>query len=430
MGTVGGTSGIDTGGGNVRLRTGDTLTLARKVKAAGARVMLISGDGVDQTGGALTAGNLLLLGVGDFKLNQAGNDVNKLAADIASSLIYRDADDLRVGTVAGFNGIATGGGNVRLRTGDTLTLNRKVNAAGARVRLNSAGGVDQTGGALTAAELLLLGGGNFNLNQAGNDVDTLAANIASPLIYRDADDLTVGTVGGTSGIATGGDNVRLRTGDTLTLADSVFAVGARVTLNSAGGVDQTDGWLTAAELLLQGAGDFTLDRVFNDIDTLAANIASSLTYRDWDSVTVGAVGGVFGIRTNGGHVEINAPFGRIAVNQPIDTTGGAGGVLTTSGDVVLAAPLLLGAGDITLRGRPLPGPPFPGGADQTGDYDYLRGQWLYDHMDQLTYKELLELRRRAEEMAGDPRWAQLLVGINNYLEAVVRAMEKATFYKP
>jgi hypothetical protein len=226
--------------------------------------------------------------------------------------------------------------------------------------------------------------------------------------------------------------VTLNTGGLLTLEGKVEAVGARVTLNSDGGVLQTGGWLWADELLLLGSGDFFLDQPLNDVNTLAADIASSLTYRDWNDLTIGTVGGFAGILTHGGFVVINAPFGRISVNQPIDTRNGAGGILTFTGDVIFAAPVFLGAGNITLNGGPLLLAPlgFGGPPDQSGRYDNLRAEWIYDHMDELTYAELLVVKREVEELAGDPRWAQLLAAINTYLAAVVSQMEKMTFYKP
>ena len=109
-------------------------------------------------------------------------------------------------------------------------------------------------------------------------------------------------------------------------------------------------------------------------------------------------------------------------------------MLTVIGDVVFAAPVVLGAGDITLHAQPLPPVPllgFFGAPDQSGEYDSRRGQWVQDHLDEMTYQELLAFRREVEGLAGgDVRWADLLIAINAYMEAVVSRMENATFYKP
>jgi hypothetical protein len=58
------------------------------------------------------------------------------------------------------------------------------------------GGVNQTAGSLTAANLLLTGVGAFNLNQSGNDVTTLAAKPERVDKLRGCECATIGSVGG------------------------------------------------------------------------------------------------------------------------------------------------------------------------------------------------------------------------------------------
>ncbi|MBA7485417.1 hypothetical protein ES707_20963 [subsurface metagenome] len=188
--------------------------------------------------------------------------------------------------------------------------------------------------------------------------------------------------------------------------------------------------LTADSLLLEGAGNFTLIDMDNDFATIAANVNGPVTLQVPKHLEVGTVGGVDGIRTSGWAVEIIAPFGRIVVNQPIDTTPGTGGRVASTGSVIFNSPVLVGAGDVTLRGTPLPLPSLDP-VDQSGNYDFRRGRWVNDHLDEMTYQELLAFRRKVEELAGaDPRWARLLTTINSYMEAAVSRMENATFYKP
>ena len=69
-------------------------------------------------------------------------------------------------------------------------------------------------------------------------------------------------------------------------------------LTSQGGISQTGGALTTTQLLLEGAGTFSLTQANNDIDTLAAsNTTGSVEYRDSDGFTVGSVTPVGGART-------------------------------------------------------------------------------------------------------------------------------------
>jgi len=167
--------------------------------------------------------------------------------------------------------------------------------------------------------------------------------------------VTVGTVGLTAGVNSHGQDVTLVTGGLLTIGtgagEDVTATGATVTLHSGSGVTEQGGsTITADELLLKGSGQFQLDEA-NDVGVLAAEITGSLSYVDANDLTIGAVGGVDGIRTgipaDGGDVTITA-LGSLTVNASISTQGGAGGVVTVGGGTINAA-LIAGAGDITLN---------------------------------------------------------------------------------
>src|SRR5262249_53723784 len=138
----------------------------------------------------------------------------------------------------------------------------------------------------------------------------------------------------------------------VVLAGNVNA-SSLITLNvTAGNVSQTSGVLTAASLLLTGAGSFLLTQAGNDINTIAADLnAGSIDLVDVDDVTIGSVSGTSGIATgnpaSGGNVTISAGT-TITVNQPIDTTAGSGGTLSLAGSVTLNAALTVGQGNITL----------------------------------------------------------------------------------
>ncbi len=163
---------------------------------------------VTQTlGSTLTTQNLTVLANGGATLDDPGNTVTFLSGSSSNTpFTFTNSTSL---TVANIN-------------------------AGAGTVVLNAPGVNQTGGVITASELLLLGIGVFNLNQAGNNVGTLAANIDGNLTYRDANALTVGTVNLTNGITTVNDNVTLTIGGLLTITQSINAGGATITLNAAG----------------------------------------------------------------------------------------------------------------------------------------------------------------------------------------------------
>jgi len=209
---------------NLTVNTGNTLALAHNITATDTVTLNPTTGGVNQTAGSLTADKLLLTGAGTFTLNQSGNNVNTLAANITGALTYTDTDTLSVGSVSGTDGITTGGNDVTLNTGNTLTIANDINASSATVTLNpTTGGITESTGKILTANLLLTGAGTFNLTNANNDVDTLAADINGSLTYTDINTLTVGTILGTNGITANSGSVTLNTGGLLTVTDPVWA---------------------------------------------------------------------------------------------------------------------------------------------------------------------------------------------------------------
>ena len=349
VGTVGSTSGITTTGVDVSLTTGTTLGIEAAIDLAGGELTLITGGAVSQTA-AITAAGLELLGAGPFTLTDAGNDVDTLAADTSGEIELVDADDLIIGTVGSTSGITTTSVDVSLTTGTTLGIEAAINLAGGNLTLASGGAVSQTA-AITAAGLELLGAGPFTLTDAGNDVDTLAADTSGEIELVDADDLVVGTVGSTSGITTTGVDVSLTTGTTLGIEAAIDLAGGELTLITGGAVSQTAA-ITAAGLELLGAGPFTLTDAGNDVDTLAADTSGAIELVDADDLIVGTVGTTSGITTTG--VDVSLTTGTtLGIEAAIDLAGGnltltSGGAVTQTAAITAAGLELLGAGPFTL----------------------------------------------------------------------------------
>ncbi|NJL30762.1 MAG: hypothetical protein HC898_03545 [Phycisphaerales bacterium] len=353
---------------------GFVVTLIRTASNA----TLENGGAVTQTG-AITADGLELLGTGVYTLTNAGNDVNTLAANVDDSLSFFDADDLTIGTVNATAGITTTDDDVTLQTVTTLAIDDAINVGAGNLTLDADNTVSQND-TITAAGIELLGDGPFVLTNAGNDVDTLAANLTGALSFRDVDDLIIGTVNATNGVnttATGDFN--LIAGGAVSQTQAIIArnlvvktlndVGAAITLNNlltnnvisidlmarnaadnanaagdiayrdtddfdvvamqtladmilhAGGMVTQTGAITGMNLELLGTGPFTLGFT-NDVDTLAANITQALTFNDVDGLIIGTVNATNGITTTGDAVNVNIT-GDLDINQAITTTGGA-----------------------------------------------------------------------------------------------------------
>ncbi len=182
--------------------------------AAGDRLVLISNGGVSQTGAAIHAANLQLTGAGEFSLNQSGNDVDTVAADLnGGSVALTDADSIAIGTVA-TAGIATGdplvGGAVTINaTSGTITVAEAIDTSG-----GSGGGISILGSVIVDAPVTS-GGGNITLNgnstgdsdleinasvtSSGGDVEIVnrrAIQVRAPVNNAGNGDTTIATFGG------------------------------------------------------------------------------------------------------------------------------------------------------------------------------------------------------------------------------------------
>ena len=296
-------------GPSITLNTGKLLTLNANITGLSADVTLNpASDGVTQTAGAITAVGLQLLGTGTYTLNSATNDVATIAASVTGPVSYTDANALTVGSLT-TAGIKTNNNTLTLITGGALTLGSSVDVGTSTAVFQvAAGGVNQTGGTVTAKNLELLITGAATLNSAGNDVDVLAAKTTGVLQFTDADDLTIGTVNTTKGVNTSGSNAILNTGKLLTLSEAVNVGGGNATFNTAtAGVTQSaTGLVTAKGLELLGAGTVTLTQV-NSIDVLAANFGGPVSLTNGKALSIGTVNATVGVNILSNALALNAP---------------------------------------------------------------------------------------------------------------------------
>ena len=328
VGTVNSTAGIVTGGNNLTVQTGGTLTISNSINVGAGNISLNSAGAVTQgSGKTITAAGLELLGAGPFTLADGGNDVTTLAANTTGAISYRDSSGFAIGTVNSTSGVNTGGTNLTLQSGGAVTQSQ----------------------AITALGLELLGTGSYTLTNAANNVTTLAANTTASISYRDTNALSVGTVNSTIGITTGGNDIVLQTGGTLTLDNSINAGAGNATLNSSGAVSQGAGdTITAAGLELLGAGPFTLTDANNNVGSLAANTTGVISYRDLNGFSIGTVNSTNGIATGGNTLTLRSG-GAVTQTQAISASGlellGTGPyTLTNSGnDVTILAANTAGA---------------------------------------------------------------------------------------
>jgi len=262
-------SGTSANGSGVGFDAGSSLTASN----GGLGIIGSSNSGA---GIAIAAASLTNSGAGSFTLIGTSGSGNGTQFGSGATLATSGAVSLTGISTGGYGFTFTGSNAITASRGDltltggsssslgmelrgtsTITNNGSgtliVNAAGgadlaASIRssngaleLSGSGTINQSGGSVTAANLLLSGAsGNFILNAAGNQIGTVAASAAS-VALTDSSAITVNSVLGTTGATTTG-SVSLVTAGNLTIAGGATVSGtspvlaaAAAFINNAGG---------------------------------------------------------------------------------------------------------------------------------------------------------------------------------------------------
>ena len=207
---------------------------------------------------------LVLVGPGNFALNNAANQFASLGANVGGSLSYSNNTSLSIAGVT-----AT---SLQLAVAGTVGQTAPINVTG--LTLNNLGS-----------------GGTYVLTNANNHVATLTG-IANGISLTDASNLSIGT------ISTG----------TLTISDT-----GTVTQSAA---------ITASQMALLGTGgSYTLTTPGNHVGTLAAN-TGAINFANAQSLTVGTVTGTSGVTTSGAlALAANGVSSDLTVSSPVTWTG-------------------------------------------------------------------------------------------------------------
>lgn len=345
---------------------GDRIVLNGVLSNAGNSVTLNAANGVSQgENGAIKADALRLLGSGAFQLGGAGNLVNTLAADVGS-LLFKNADTLTIGEVAGVAGISAQD-FVSLTTAGDLQIDRSIAISGGEatdiITLQVAGQAAKAVTANLSAHGLVLMGGDFDLYQGGNNLIDVIAGEAGEIHFSNLDDLRVGTLtataadGSTSSVAglkNDGELILNVDGD-LRLEQGILATGQNVTLIVIGEASQDeDAAIKADGLVLRksyGSGNFALANADNTVALLSGD-AGTVAFRNVGDLQI-STNTVEGLTTAGDvSLEVN---GDLTINKNLDAAGrtvflDVTGVTQAVGGAVKAGSLALSGGDYFLNG--------------------------------------------------------------------------------
>ena len=309
--SFGGTlTGITPGAEALTLTAGNgSVSFAGSVGATplGA-VSVVSGN--DLTAAGLNAASLQAAISGTATLNGPVNTTTPAGVDLSASAIQLN------------NPITTFGGPVSLSASSSINSvpagtitttalpDTGIGSGSVQITASGSGGINLQGGINTrgANGLIAPGaqGGTVTITTADGsisvaDINTSGGNSAFFSFFFGGNAAPIAlSAGNANGITLNG-NLTAQGGGGL-----FFGAPADVSLNAGNGVNQLIGNIVGANLLLTGAGDFSLTHSGNNMNVIAASVDGAVSYTDADNIQVGSVGLVSGISAGNHQVTLTA----------------------------------------------------------------------------------------------------------------------------
>ncbi len=361
-------------GDRIYFASADSFSIAGNL-ASGLIVLASTDGGINQTGGAITAGSLAVdtrLGV---SLDQAGNNVDTLSYVSVRNgdFTYRDADSLSISGPMSLSGAAT------LNVGDNLTQTTAGVITAQRVQGGATNAFNLSGAANVVAELgpITAAGISFNADGPLDLVGDLTATNVVTLVSR-------GTLGQSGGVVNSytlsaesleGD-VDLSASNTVTYILRLRASGGDVTFRNSQGFELSGS--AAGDILADGAMTLTADTgsIFQSGYGLQA---ATLTATAEHGVTLdqnNQVANLGAISTGWGFTFVND--GDLALTGDITTGSGRTVSLTSNTGAITQTGGVITAG--RLEGSAATGAAFgrDNAVTQLNAFNVASGDFLYN----------------------------------------------------
>ncbi len=190
---------------------------------------------ITTNGSGSAAGNITIASSGTLNTPNTFQLVAHNNIDVNASISNTGSGDIRM--YAGWDGYMPSAANPSINSGSgSIAVNAPVSTLG-NIVLVAGNGISQTGaGILTANGLVADGGaGAVNLAAASNMVNIVTGHATGGFNFKNAQSLTVGSVGGYSGVfADGGEGVPANVAITVTGAFSTLTVNESIRANDNG----------------------------------------------------------------------------------------------------------------------------------------------------------------------------------------------------
>ena len=216
------------------------------------QLWLRSSDGVAQVNGSISTNRLLLDGEGQFSVDNIGNEIDFLAADISGNLVVSSTTDLTISALSHESNCSNLG---VILCGVNIEGDLEISLQDADLKQTSAvivGGLTNID--VGSGDVCLSGGDCTNDGINDNDFETVNIFSARDVEIADVDNVSIQHLNftGEGSIIAGQTSA-----GKITLDGSVDA-GSRLLLMASDGVEQISGSLTTSDLVLDGDGNFHL----------------------------------------------------------------------------------------------------------------------------------------------------------------------------
>jgi hypothetical protein len=361
--TVSGSINLTVAGGNLTT----TATAGTDISAPGSIVTLTASGAVvsGATPGVIdvSAGSLALItgtGVGTA-LNPLKTTVTNLAflnnatnsttptvvnAAIGNAVVIANTGPLTINAVGGIAKSAnlgtTAGATTTLSAASPMTFAVNTTSAGTltatatetndpgvfadKLTVNAGITVESTGG-----NVVLQAGDDVVLN-TGSLVKSDGGSVTLTAAFNDVDN--EGGISMAGGTVQAGTDISLSARNTIALGTLTAGAGVgTVTINSTvgGATEAASGAITGLNLLLLGAGTFTLTQPGNNVADIAANVNGAIAYTDSSALTVNSVNGTNGITATGATLRAT---NALLLSQPINVGAGTAILQSTAAGII------------------------------------------------------------------------------------------------
>lgn len=186
---------------------------------------------------------------------------------------------------------------------------------------------------------------SFNYTAPNAPIEIAASgNLAAPALNTGTANLTLKSIGGALSLGGGlsGANIFLQNGSGEFLLEEAISATGNVQLTSSGAVSDTgDASITATGLAILAGGDISLSTGAYTVTKLAAlTTGGNVLFRNSADLNIDDVGGLVGINSGNGNVDLYSNGGDIWITKPVNAGTGSvylsadGGIYTGSGGSV------------------------------------------------------------------------------------------------